>query len=397
MAKIRQFVPKKEKTEENTKFADKIRRHRRTQGMKFLIIVTVIAAVVGLGYFQWKNMIYSSYTELYSAPRITAGDSISMDYNGRILTYSKDGISSVDSKGSLIWNETYQMQRPLVAVNGNAVAVGDYNGHIVYVMNETGKIGEIDTNLPIRDMAVSKTGIVAVVLEDTKLTRIHVYNAKGTELVKSECRMKQNGYPVSLALSDNGEVMAVSYLYVDSGSMKTSVAFYNFSGVGQNSIDRLVSANEYADTIFPYMGFLGKDAAFAVGDSRISFYSGAEKPVSAAEKLLSEEIRGVYRGDESVGLLYSDTTGAALYRLDVYDKKGNCILSQNIDIEFQDIILEKDYVLIYNETECAMYSMMGIQKYKGNFGKSVSLMVPTGKNNKFLMVTADSIDTIELR
>ena len=115
---------------------------------------------------------------------MSSSDSVCTNHNGRVLTYSKDGISSIDTKGNVVWNETYQMQNPIVEVNGNAVAIGDYNGHVVYIMDEKGKVGEIDTNLPIRDLCISKTGIVAVVLEDSKVTRLNLYNSKGTELVK---------------------------------------------------------------------------------------------------------------------------------------------------------------------------------------------------------------------
>jgi hypothetical protein len=210
--------------------------------------------------------------------------------------------------------------------------------------------------------------------------------------------MQQNGYPLSVALSETGTVMEVSYLYVDSGTLKSSVAFYNFSDVGQNSVDRLVSGNDYADTVVPYVGFLGKDAAFAVGDNRISFYSGEEKPVSVAECLLDEEIQEVYTDNENyVGLVYVDTTGVSRYRLDVYDKKGNLTLSKNIDFDYQNILIQKKYILIYSDTECVMYNLSGRKKYEGTFAKKVSLMIPTSRINRFVMVTSDSIDTIELK
>lgn len=397
MAKIRQFKPVQDNNKE-TKigFEQKIQTHKRNRATRILLVSIIIVVLVSVIYFLWENAVYNSYTEISSFPRTSASDSTCLNHNGRILTYSKDGISSMDTKGNVIWNETYQMQNPIVEVNENAVAVGDYNGNIIYVMNETGKIGEINTNLPIRDFCISKTGIVAVVLEDSKLTRLKLYNSTGREFVETECRMSQSGYPIAVALSDTGEVMEVSYLYVDSGSMKSSVAFYNFSEVGQNSIDRLINGNEYADTIVPYVGFIGKDAAFAVGDSRISFYGGEEKPVSVAEKLLNEEIQGVYTGSEYVGLLYLDTTGVSLYRLDIYDKKGNIILTQNIDFEFQNILIQKNSVVIYNNTECVMYSLSGTEKYRGIFAKSVSLLIPTNKTNRFIMVCSDSIDTIEL-
>lgn len=396
MAKIRQFTPRKEKKEE-IPFSDRIRRYRRGQALKLLIIIVLIVGVAGVVYYRWKNSSYSSYVELLSTPKVTASGSTHENHNGNVLTYSKDGISSMDAKGNIVWNETYQMQNPMVKVNGGIVAAGDYNGHIIYIMDESGKMGEVDTNLPIRDMAVSKDGIVAVVLEDNELMRIHVYDPQGTELVKSECRMQQNGYPVAIALSDDGTVMGVSYLYVDSGTIKSTVAFYNFSGVGQSSIDRLVSSWEYPDTIIPYLGFFGKEEVFAVGNGRISFFGGEEKPVSTADRLLNEEIRSVYTGEDHIGLLYLDTTGAALYRLDVYDSSGQLILSQSIDMEFQDILIGKNDLLVYDETTCVMYGLNGTEKYRGTFGKNVNRIIPAGKSNKFLLITSNSIDTIELR
>lgn len=396
MARIKKFVTAAGETNKKIEFEHKIKTHRRNRFLKILIASIIGILLIGVIIFLWDNSVYTTYMEISSFPRISSSDSVCLNHNGKVLTYSKDGISSMDIKGNLVWNETYQMQEPIVKVNENTVAVGDYNGHIIYVMDEKGKVGEIDTNLPIKDLAVSKNGIVAVVLEDTKLTRLNLYDAKGNELVKSECRMSQNGYPAAVALSDTGEIMEVSYLYVDSGSMKSSVAFYNFSDIGQNSVDRLVSGNEYADTVIPYVGFLSKDSAFAVGNNRISFYGGADKPVSVAEKLLSEEIQAVYTGGEYVGLVYIDTTGAALYRIDIYDKKGNLILSQNIDIDYQNILIQKNSIVVYNNTECVMYNMSGREKYRGTFGKSVSLLIPSNKSNRFIMVSSVSTDIIEL-
>ena len=396
MAKMKKNASLKERESRKSEFENKIKAYRRGRVMKGLVISIIITVILLIVYYLWDNSVYTSYSEISSFPRSSSSTSNCRNQNGRVITYSKDGISSMDSKGNIVWNETYQMQNPIVEVNENAVAVGDYGGHIIYVMNEKGKVGEIDTNLPIRDFCISKTGIVAAVLEDNKLTRLNVYDSKGKELVRSECRMSQNGYPVAVALSDTGEVMEVSYLYVDSGSMKSSVAFYNFSDVGQNSVDRLVSGNEYADTVIPYVGFLGKDSAFAVGNNRLSFYSGAEKPVSISEKLLSEEIQAVYTGNEHLALVYIDTTGAALYRFDLYDKKGNLILSQNIDIDYQNILVQKKSIVVYNNTECVMYSFSGKEKYRGIFGKSVSLLISSNKTNRFVMVSSDSIDVIEL-
>ena len=111
---------------------------------------------------------------------------------------------------------------------------------------------------------------------------------------------------------------------------------------------------------------------------------------------MSEEIQAVYTGEECVGLVYIDTTGAAIYRLDIYDKKGKLICSQSIDIEYQNILIQKNSVVVYSNTECVMYNLSGREKYRGTFGKSVSLLIPSNKRNRFIMVSSDSIDIIEM-
>ena len=397
MALIKEFRPKKDYSnrKKKTEFEQRIKSHRRSRVMKVLFFSIICIAFISSIYYFAENLTYTYYTEISSYPRLSSSDSICVDYNGKILTYSKDGISCMDSKGDVIWNETYQMQSPIVEVNKDSVAVGDYGGHIIYVLNEKGKVGEIDTNLPIRDFCISETGIVATVLQDQRATKLNVYNTRKI-LVESEIYMNQNGYPVAVALSDNGKVMEVSYLQVDSGTVKSSIAFYNFSEVGQNSVDRFISGYDYDNIVIPYVGFFEDNGAFAVGNGRISFYSGEDKPISMAEKLLSEEIQGVYRGKNYVALVFVDTTGAALYRMDLYDKKGNIILSKTIDIEIHDILIQDKNFVVYNDTECVMYHISGREKYRGTFGKSASLLMPFGKNNRFIMVTPVSVDIIEL-
>lgn len=396
MSKIKEFTPRKERNSRSIAFEQKIKSHRRGRILKSLFFTIAIILSVWILYYLWDNSSYSYYSEVSSYPRFSSSNSICVNHNGRVLTYSKDGINSMDAKGVVIWNETYEMQNPLVEVNKNAVAVGDYGGHVIYVLDEKGKVGEIDTNLPIRDFCISENGIVAAILEDQKATKLNLYDSKGKILVESESYMNQNGYPVAVALSENAEVMEVSYLQVDNSKVTSHVAFYNFSEVGQNKVDRLVSGRAYEETVIPYVGFFEDGGSFAVGSGRIIFYEGEEKPIDLAIKMLTEEIQAVYRGDNHVILVYVDTTGAALYRIDMYDKKGNLVLSETVDIQIHDILIQDKNIVIYNDTECIMYGISGKEKFRGSFGKSVSLLIPFNRVNRFLMITPTSVDVIEL-
>jgi len=54
-------------------------------------------------------------------------------------------------------------------------------------------------------------------------------------------------------------------------------------------------------------------------------------------------------------------------------------------------------MVIYNESECQIFTTEGVEKYRGNFGKSVRLMLPAGGSYKYYLVTDNTIDTIQLK
>ena len=118
-------------------------------------------------------------------------DAQMMPFASHLLTYSKDGISCMDTKGNAVWNQTFEMQNPMVDINQNVVAVGDYNGREIYVMNTDSVLGSITTNRPVRDFCVSAGGVVAAVLDDTDVTLICLYDANGKELVRFRTTMKR--------------------------------------------------------------------------------------------------------------------------------------------------------------------------------------------------------------
>ena len=267
-------------------------------------------------------------------------------------------------------------------------------------MDKYGLKGTVKTNLPIRSFCVSENCVVAAVLDDADVIRIYVYDANEdteTPIIESRVTMDKSGYPVSITLSPNGKLMAISYLYVDNGSIKSSVAFYNFGEVGKNESDNYVSGYDYIDTIIPYVQFMDNDSAFAVSDDRIVFFQGAERPASVASNFIEEEVQSIYYSENYVGLVFINQSGESAYRLDVYNASGSKIHSQLFDIEYTDIVFNKDQIIIYNDMDCQICSIKGVDKFTGEFDKSTCLVIPTASIYKYITVTMDSVDTIELK
>lgn len=400
MTNVRDYLKKKrERSDEKVRisYREKIKSHKFTIFYRTILIIILITAIIAALYVQWNNKIYSQAAVLSSVEiNITQGSNL-LPFSGYLLTYSKDGAGCMDVKGNAVWNQTYEMQNPMVDICQNVVAIGDYNGRTIYVMNTAGAMGSVTTSKPIRDFCVASNGVVAVVLDDTDTTWIYLYDANGKELIYFRTTMKESGYPINVSISPNGQIVCVSYLFVDSGQMKSSVAFYNFGDVGQNSTNNYVSGYDYLNAIVPLTRFFDNKSVFAVSDDRIMFYAGAQKPMSVAEKLISDDVQSVYYGGEYIGLVFNNTENSNRYRLDVYHKSGELRQSIEFDIDYRDILFYEDQVIIYNETECSIYNSSGTEKYRGQFDKTALMLIPQNSAYRYMVVTPDSIDVIELQ
>lgn len=377
-------------------YSDKIVKYRLRKLYQGTLVIVALAALVAAFWISQKNRVYTEFTVAESYARDVASNAKTIALGNYILTYSNDGAGCFDLKGKPVWNETFEMQSPVVTACNGTIAFGDYGGRKIYVMNAQGILGEITTNMPIRALAVSQTGVVAAVLDDSDITWIYIYNSKGEEAVRFKTTMSQFGYPIDIALSPNSNLAMVSFLAQDEGFVKSSVAFYNFGEVGQNEVDNYMSGYDYP-AVVPYVQFMTSELAYAVADDRLAFYEGTQKPVSKFEVLLSDEVRSVYHNEEYVALVTYDTTGNHKYMLTVYDSGGEKRLDQGFDLEYRGIVLKGENVYIYGETECCIYSLSGVEKFSGAMNRNISLLIPGDSVSRFTLVSKESIDTVELK
>lgn len=398
MADIKSYMKEKEKREQRQAgYQEKIMRHKLANVYRILLALAAAAALIALIFVQYKRHIYTEYDVVASVERSSASGSLDRRLGNAILTYSKDGAHCTDVRGRVTWNQTFEFQDVRLAVCGSAVAIGSYNGRSIYVHNTEKQLSQITTNMPIRDLTVSAEGHVAAVLDGTDSAMICVYGPDGKNTYNGMARMTGSGYPAAVCLSPDGELLCVAYWYVDAGTIKTNVAFYNFGPVGENVNDSMVANYSYTDMLIPQVQFMNNAASFAVGDSRLIIFRGEHTPKVAAWYMIDEEIQSVFYSDKYIGLVFRELEGEELYRMDVYNASAERVGSFGIDIEYTDIFFGQDNFVAYNETECLIKTMDDIEKYRGEFSGQVRLMLSAGSSYRYHLVTENSIDTIQLR
>lgn len=78
-----------------------------------------------------------------------------------------------------------------------------------------------------------------------------MYDKTGEKLTEGEIHGAKKGYPIAIALSSDALRLAVAMLDINDGSIKSTIAFYNFGTAGESEIDHVVGAQTFPDTVIP--------------------------------------------------------------------------------------------------------------------------------------------------
>ncbi|MBQ7065204.1 MAG: hypothetical protein IJN92_00095 [Lachnospiraceae bacterium] len=378
-------------------YKEKILKHRLQMIYRGALIVILIVTIIAAVKIHLDSRTFSEYEVISTSTREGTESSIYKNYCSNLLVYSKDGMTAFDKKGMKLWNQPYEMQSPIVRISGEYVAVGDYCGSIIYIMNLNGLVGEVNTDMIIQDFTLSEKGVVTVILDNNDTTLIRLLSPEGTTIADLRTSMENNGYPVAVSLSQDNLKLGVSYLRAKSAQVNTSIAFYNFGAVGQNESEHLVSGYNVEEEVIPFLEFVNSTTAIAVGDGKMLVFKGKQIPELSSEVPLEEEIQSIYYNENYIALTFHNTISDEKYRVEVYNLNGKMECSFITDIDYKEIIVQDSDLIVYNESVVEMYNIKGDLKYQGSFGENISVIIPTESRGKFLVVKEDTIEHIRLR
>lgn len=383
--------------QEVAQLEEKIQSHRK-RILKLALLLTILGLIVaGSLYYVYQTRTYNNYQVVESIKRQDSAGTQFVEFNGNILKYSNDGAFYIDAKNQLIWNQTYEMQSPILDICEGYVTIADRKGKKIYIMDKSGPCGEVDTNRPIRQVHVANQGMVAVLMEENGTGYIQLYDKDGSFLAEGELHTKNSGYPIDISISNDGKKMAVSMWDVNEGNVKTTVAFYNFGSVGQNEIDNIVSSYSYSDTVIPKVEFLTNDVAVAFGDTQAILYEGSQKPVEKTKLSLKREIRSLFFNDHYFGFVYENENSQQAFSAEIYDTHGKMTRSFDFSMDYEEIgFLQNDEICIRNSLECSIYTLRGIQRFHYNFEKDIYKILHAG-GHQYIFLMAGTTEKVKLK
>ena len=375
----------------------KLKAHRRKVAAVVILVLLLLLAAVIVTYIYYENKIYSTYDVVSSTPRSDISASDFTEFQGKLLKCTNDGAVYTDLSGNLIWNQTYEMDHPVVQKNGSYVVIYELNGTQVYILDTLNLQGSIRTTMPIQKVSIAAQGTVAILMENEGTSYLQLYDKSGGQLASGELHVQNSGYPLDVALSENGEKLAVSMLDINGGSVKTVIAFYNFGTVGQNSIDKIVSSYSYADMVIPQIRYLAEDTMVAFGDNRVILFTGAQKPAEEKSIEMKDEVKSIFYDQTHFGLIY-DAADGKNHRLEYYDISGRQLLNFDFDTDYTNVeILANGELCILGESSCEIFNGRGVRKFQCSFQEHLYQILSGRMQSDYIFILEGEMQKVKLR
>lgn len=372
-----------------------MKRRRKKRGARALaVVVTLLAALAGIFLFIHLQ----TYTAILVSDTYggtgTAGGTYTQFGDG-MLRYSRDGISYLNQKNEEQWNQPYQIKNPFIEANETSGAVYDKGGNDIFVFQKDGIKGEIHTSLPIQKMAVSRQGIVCVILKDESAPKIICYDTAGNILVEHKTSLAGTGYPMDVSISPDGEVMQVVYLHTQDGKITSKLGYYNFGEEGKDKIDKQVVSKEYEGTVLAEGFFLSQNMSAAIGDNLIVIFKGKEAPEETVSIKVEEKIKSVFHNDRYIGMILKKE-GKSGYELRLYNASGKQVLGEDFSGEYSHVKICGSQVIMYDGKKCSIFMRSGIQRFEGEMEHQILEIFPVAGVNKYIVMNTDGMEHIRL-
>ena len=252
--------------------------------------------------------------------------------------------------------------------------------------------------MPISTVCVANQGTVAVLMVEDKNYFVKLYDKGGKELAGGEFFGEQGNIPVDIALSYDAQKLAVDMVDITSGTLNTTISFYNFGSVGQNEIDNNVGTYTYEDIFIPEIEYVSKDRMIALGNSKFLIFEGAQKPKLKKEIVLEKEVSNVFYTNKYLGTSYSNNDEAGTMHLCVYDMSGNIAMENDTDMQYTNVEFNSNNeICLTNQYECEIYTVHSIKKFAYTFDTAIyKILYESGVNN-YIVIREGAMDEVRLK
>lgn len=378
-------------------------------GMAALILVGISLLMTAISIFR----VHTDYAALSTYKQETNQEDEYVAFHNTMIQYGSNGISCIDAQNKVLWSETFEMDRPILAMSDSYIAIADQSGNDIWLFDENGYVMKTSSSYQILQIAVSEEGTVAAVLERNKNCYLQMYSSSGELTAGGEAHLKESGYPVAIAVSANGKRLAVSYLNVNTAVLSSTVTFYDFGSEETDSDHVLASYSNEGITI-ARLAYLKNGSLVAFGDQEVQVYGGTDTPELKTQIEPEGKIISIFVGKNRFGLVYqnrqtasgeaageeseSGNSAEGAYNLAVYRANGNEAFTTNFGIAYNRIFeMENGEICIQGNSALVLISKLGRIFYEDSYEQNLLGIMPLEGYHRYYMIFPDRAERIRLK
>lgn len=378
--------------------ADEINKgkKRKSKYISIAIIIALLLLITIILIIRHNTKNYESFKLKSTTDLVGLDSSKVVSYKNGILKISRDGAETISAEGKQIWNISYNMKDPIADVNGNFAVIGDRGQKSVYIVNGSGVTNSIETLYPVVEVQVATQGVAAILMDNGTQDFISIYSMDSSQpLADVTTLTAQDGFPISIALSDDGTKLVTSYVKVENDTILSQVTFHNFGDVGQNHIDQLVGSWSFSEFV-PKIEFLTNNVVAVFTEKGIILYSMEEIPTELINETYSQNIKDIFYTSSYVGVVLEAEVGASTNKILAYNMSGKKILDSSLDVSYQRIAAGDEFLVFYDELSCAVFDLKGNKKFQDTFSIAVNSLMQGRSSQEFLAVTDIGLEILEM-
>lgn len=363
-------------------------------GVIWAIVVSLIILAAAVYQEASHHHTYTSYQVTDSYEGSDASGLSYVKLGNGFVKFGSDGVSAVDAADAVLWSSAYTMKTPVDDVCGNTLLIYEQQGNQAAVLSPSGVTGQYQTDLPILRGAVAENGVAAFILKDDGGALVRLYSTDGTVLAEIRMTLEETGYPCALDLTTDGVGLMVSAVKPGSGSVDSSVLFYDFSSATETAADHIRGSISYTDTVIPEVFYATDSIPVAVSDSSIMIYSGSSSPSEKEVIDIGDSVLSLFHDEDTVGVIRQSDDSLNRYEIASYNYRGKQTMSSLFNEGYTSVAVDQGEILLSSPGHLMAFTPDGTLRLDTDYDKTIAAFMKIPGFRRYCIFTGSSMDRI---
>ncbi len=260
-------------------------------------------------------------------------------FRGDLALVNPGGITLFDRRGSAVMTDSFNMSQPTCVLSDKYLAVYDLGGHQVRIYNSFALLYENSFPYTVQSVSINSDGAFSVVTaEKNYRSAVFVFDREFKQVYKW---LSSDKYATGATFSDRN-ILTVSTVHSEGGELVSDLIELK---LGNNKpVSNFVMKSE-----LPLSHMNDRTGTVLMTDRSIKFIKKGKE--EASKSFAEGSLKKFVFGEKYCAVLQDELSVGVNYKLSIFNRKGEEIISQQFSVSVLDIEIYRDTVFVLTHTE----------------------------------------------